>query len=306
MTASPQRRAIVTGGAGFLGSHLVDRLLADRWHVMVIDDLSTGDQRNVAPEARLERLDVAIDPVDSLFQSWRPRAVFHLAAQPSVPRSMSDPLRDLAVNVIGTHRVAEASRLAAVDRLVFVSSGGAIYGETRRSADEGYRVAPGSFYGVHKLAAEGHVALSRVAYAIVRPSNIYGPRQMAGLDGAVIVAFLHQAVASGELRIDGDGRQTRDFVHVTDAVDALCRIEQSDDTSMIWNIATGRSISIAHLATIVERAVGHPLRRVSGSARAGDVRRSAMSAPRLRGLGWQPQIALPRGIGELLETTAST
>ena len=172
-------RAIVTGGAGFVGSHLVDRLLAEGYAVLVVDDLSSGRPENVATGAELERLDIATDDLEPVFRRWRPRVVFHLAAQASVPLSMSAPLRDLAVNVGGTNRVTAAGRSAGADRIVFVSSGGAVYGETKRAATEETRPAPASYYGVHKLAAEGHVALGGLAYAIARPSNIYGPRQSA-------------------------------------------------------------------------------------------------------------------------------
>jgi UDP-glucose 4-epimerase len=298
-------RAIVTGGAGFIGSHLVDRLIADGWSVLVVDDLSTGRSEHLRPEARFERLDVASDGLEPLFRSWRPRSVFHLAAQASVPRSMDDPLRDLAVNVVGTHRVAVAARAARADRLVFVSSGGAIYGETPRRATERTAPAPSSFYGIHKLAAEGHVALAGVSYAIARPSNVYGPRQSAGLDGAVVVAFLDQALSVGELRIHGDGRQARDFVHVHDAVDALCRLADSGTAAGIWNVGVGRSVTVADLANLVEAAVGRPLLRTFSPRRAGDVTHSAMSAARLRTLGWRPSVPLSSGIRGLVRATAS-
>src|SRR3954469_1415887 len=132
--STARRRAGVTGGAGFVGSHLVDRLVADGWSVLVVDDLSTGLAEDVSKEATLEQLDVAGDDLDARIAAWRPSHVYHLAAQASAPGSMRDPLRDLAVNVTGTHRVAAAARDARADRLVFVSSGGAIYGETFRAA----------------------------------------------------------------------------------------------------------------------------------------------------------------------------
>ena len=291
---------IVTGGAGFVGSHLVDRLVADSWSVLVIDDLSTGSTANVDDRVRLERLDIAVDDVDGVIRAWRPRLVYHLAAQASVPRSIESPLRDLAVNVAGTNRVATAARLAGARRLVFVSSGGAIYGDTRRAATETTRAAPTSYYGVHKLAAEGHVGLSRIAHAIARPSNIYGPRQTSGLEGAVVASFVGQAVARQALTIDGDGRQTRDFVHVADVVDALVRIGDPSLPSGTWNVAAGRRTSIAALADTVEREVGVDLGRVRRPARPGDVRHSAVSAERLRAIGWSPTVGLADGIRELI------
>jgi UDP-glucose 4-epimerase len=301
---SRRPRAIVTGGAGFIGGHLVDRLLAEGFDVLVVDDLSSGTIDNVAPQARLERRDVATAGIDRLFRDWRAGVVYHLAAQANVVLSVRDPLRDLAVNVVGTHRVAAASRTSGADRLVFVSSGGAIYGETRRPANEQMRPGPTSYYGVHKLAAEGHVRFAGPAYAIARPSNVYGPRQAAGLEGAVVAAFVAQAVALGSLVIHGDGGQTRDFVHVRDAVDALFRLGQPDMPVGLWNVASGRAVTIADLADRVERSLGRRLGRTFEARRPGDVDHSSISASRLRRLGWQPTVGLSAGLAELIPTAA--
>lgn len=290
----------MTGGAGFVGSHLVDRLNADGWQVLVVDDLSTGRADHLSETVRLERLDIAVDAIEPVIVAWRPDVVYHLAAQARVPASIRDPLRDLAVNVSGTHRVAAAARTAGARRLVFVSSGGAIYGETTRAATERTTSAPRSYYGIHKLAAEGHVALSGLSYAIARPSNIYGPRQTAGLEGAVVATFVGLALAGQPLTIDGDGRQTRDFIHVLDVGAALMRLGDVGAPSGIWNVAVGRAVSIELLAATVERSVGLRLGRVHRPARPGDVRSAAESAARLRRLGWAPTITLARGIRELL------
>ena len=303
--ATGPARAVVTGGAGFVGSHLVDRLTAEGYDVLVVDDLSSGRADNLPPETRIERLDVATDDLEPALRAWRPRVVFHLAAQASVPASMNDPLRDLAVNVIGTHRVGVAARNSRADRLLFVSSGGAVYGETTRSATERTSPAPASYYGVHKLAAEGHVALAGLPYAIARPSNIYGPRQSAGLEGAVVAAFLDQSRA-GALHIHGDGSQTRDFVHVRDVVDALWRLADPAAPVGIWNVASGRPVTVAGLAEVVERAIGRPLERIFGARRPGDVTHSAMSPRALRAIGWTPATGLPEGIGELARGFAKT
>lgn len=296
----------MTGGAGFVGSHLVDALLERGWDVLVVDDLSSGRAESVAPDVRIERLDIAVDDLDRPTRAWRPRVVFHLAAQASVPRSMQAPLRDLAVNVVGTHRVAAAARAAGADRLVFVSSGGAIYGDGGRPATEASVPAPMSYYGVHKLAAEGHVALAGIPYAIARPMNIYGPRQTAGLEGAVVAAFTRQARAGEPLTIHGDGLQTRDFVHVRDVADALLRMGDRSTPSGTWNIASGRSVTILQLAALVERAGGRELGRVHLPTRAGDVRSSRASSARLRALGWKPAVSLVRGIRELVSDLAIT
>jgi UDP-glucose 4-epimerase len=299
------RRSVVTGGAGFVGSHLVDRLIAEGHEVLVIDDLSSGAAANLPAEARFERLDIATDDLDGVLGSWRPQAVFHLAAQASVPVSTKAPLRDLAVNVVGTHRVAAAARAADASRLVFVSSGGAVYGEADRPATERALPAPSSYYGIHKLAAEGHVQLAGIPFAIARPSNIYGARQTAGLEGAVVAAFVDRALGEGTLLIHGDGSQTRDFVHVADVVDALWRLGQPSAPDGTWNVAAGRRTSISGLADIVERVVGRPLDRVSGPRRFGDVDHSSISAARLRSLGWRPTVTLSRGVAALVNAARS-
>lgn len=295
----PRMRAIVTGGAGFIGSHLVDRLLADGAAVLVLDDLSTGSEKNVAREARFECLDLADTDPSAILIAWHPGVVFHLAAQTSVKASQVDPLRDLQVNVIGTRRILDASVSAAASRFVYVSSGGAIYGETFRPATERTRPAPVSYYGIHKLASEGYVALARLSYAIARPGNIYGPRQRGGADGAVVASFLEQATQLGSLMIHGDGEQTRDFLHVFDAVDALVRLAY-EPASGVWNVASGRSRSIRDLAVSIESACGHPLARIGGPIRSGDIRSSKMSARRLRTTGWRPRIGFRAGIAGLV------
>ncbi len=272
--------------------------------MLVVDDLSSGRPQNVAAQARLEQLDIVTAELGTLFRNWRPGVVFHLAAQASVPLSVRDPLRDLAVNVVGTHRVSAAARNAGAERLVFVSSGGAIYGETARRASERTRPAPSSYYGIHKLAAESHVALAGLPSAIARPSNVYGPRQAAGLEGAVLAAFLDQARRQGSLTIHGDGCQTRDFVHVRDAVGALWKLGQAESPPGIWNVASGSDITIRDLAEVVERSIGRRLGREFGARRPGDITRSAISARRLRGLGWRPMVGLSAGVAELVEMPA--
>ncbi len=300
---SGRPRAVVTGGAGFIGSHLVERLVAEGEDVLVVDDLSTGELENLCAGPRFEQLDIATADLGRLLATWRPEVVYHLAAQASVERSSIDPLHDLAVNVVGTHRVAAAAREAGAARLVFVSSGGGVYGETIRPATERTTPRPASHYGVHKLAAEGHVRLSRLPHAILRPSNVYGPRQRGGLDGAVIAAFVGQALGDGVIRINGDGRQTRDFVHVQDVVEALRLVARPITGDGTWNVATGISVSIAELADLVEAAIGRPLARVVAPRRPGDVIASALSPAALRRLGWRPMVDLADGLAGLLRDT---
>ena len=298
--AQRSRRAIVTGGAGFVGSHLADRLIEEDFEVLVLDDLSTGLSGQVPPRARFEAIDIAMGPLDEVMAAWRPAVVFHLAAQASVPLSADDPARDLAVNGFGTYRVTEAARNAGAERLVFVSSGGAIYGETDRPATEGTTPAPASYYGIHKLLAEGYVGVGGVPYSIVRPSNIYGPRQRAGLEGAVVATYVEQGARLGRVAIHGTGRQTRDFVHVTDVVVALLLLAGAELPSGTWNVSTGRPTSIVELADLVQSLLGRRIERIARPARVGDVVHSTISPRALRSLGWRPSISLAAGLAGLI------
>ena len=292
-------RVLVTGGAGFVGSHLVRRLAAEGCRVLVLDDLSTGQAGSVPPGVELERLDIATDDLDPPIRAWRPDVVHHLAAQTSVPASMADPLRDLAVNVVGTHRLSAAARSAGSRRLVFVSSGGAVYGSTTRAVDELGRPRPSSYYGIHKLAAEAHVVLSGLPNLVLRPSNIYGPGQRSGREGAVVASFVEQAFEGGALHIHGDGSQTRDLLHVDDAVEAIVHLGRIGALG-IWNVSAGRSTSVGKLADIVERSFGRPLERSYGPPRSGDVQASAISSAKLRRSGWRPGVSLDAGVVDLI------
>ena len=186
---------------------------------------------------------------------------------------------------------------------MFVSSGGAVYGERARAATERTCPAPASYYGLHKLAAEGHVALGGLPYAIARPSNVYGPRQRAGLDGAVVAAFVERATRTGSLEIHGDGTQTRDLLHVRDAVEAILLLGMIGPSGT-WNVAAGGGSRSNELADLVERLLDRPLERHHGPRRPDDVTHSSISPARLQALGWRPTVRLADGIAELLGDAA--
>ena len=303
MSATPENlRILVTGGAGFIGHHLVRALERAGRAVLVIDDLSTGRAESLADGIRLERVDVRSPDTARLVHSWRPAIIFHLAAQASVGRSEADPEADLSVNGVGTLRLTRAAEDAGVGRLVFVSSGGAVYGETAGPATEGSLPGPASIYGLHKLLAEGYVRRSPVGHAIARPSNVYGPGQRGGLEGAVVAAFVEAVRAGAPLTIHGDGRQERDFIHVDDVVDALLRLGD-EDRAGTWNVSAGASASVTALADLVERLAGRRVPRVTMGRRPGDVTSSRISSERLRQTGWAPRVTLEAGLRDLLGNT---
>lgn len=296
----PGSRVVVTGGAGFIGHHLV-RALQDRGEdVLVIDDLSGGIPGGLRPDTRLEPLDITRDDLQPSIETWRPSLLYHLAAQVSVLRSMQDPERDLEVNAIGTLRVIEAAKAAGVRRLVFVSSGGAIYGSTNEPATEMSPSKPLSYYGAHKLLAEQYVQWSGIDHAIARPSNVYGPDQPAGGEGAVIAAFVSAAQHLSKLVIHGDGTQRRDFLHVADLVSALLLLGDCRENG-IWNVSTRVATSVLDLAGLLGQLAGRPLTITYGDRRPGDVNESCLASDRIRQLGWSPRVSLADGLRQLLE-----
>ena len=297
MTGQPPSRVVVTGGAGFVGRHLVQSLASSGDRVLVIDDLSSAAPTPLPAGIELEVADIATADLTGLLQRWRPATVYHLAAQTRVAVSMTNPDRDLVVNVVGTRRLLEAAAASGSPTFVFVSSGGAVYGETPRPATERTQPRPSSYYGLHKLFAEHYIRIGRVPWAIARPSNIYGPGQQAGTDGAVIPAFLAAARGGDPLVIHGTGRQVRDFIFVGDFVAALGSIA-ARGLGATWNVGTGIGTTVLQLADTVGQVVGHELERTHGPRRAGDVTRSILSIERLRRLGWSPEVSLLDGLRE--------
>jgi UDP-glucose 4-epimerase len=306
---------MVTGGAGFIGSNLVDALLARGDEVTVIDDLSTGRRENLAAAleagAQLVELDVR-DPegLNAATERAAPEVVFHLAAQIDVRRSVADPEFDAAVNVGGTANAIEAARRAGTRRFVFVSTGGAIYGEGEGHGlpfDESTEARPLSPYGKNKLAAEGEVELcSRddgLSGISLRLANVYGPRQDPLGEGGVIAIFCGRLRAGARPTIYGDGRQTRDFVYVGDVVDALLAAAGSEVVGA-FNIGTGIETDLLELVEILRGTDdGGDFEPDLADPMPGDVRRNSIDASRARSeLGWRASTSLEDGIRRTLES----
>ena len=307
--------ALVTGGAGFVGSNLVDSLLARGLEVTVLDDLSTGREANldsaVADGAELVHGDVSdATAVRDLFERVRPRKVFHLAAQAQVNDSVSDPRRDAKVNVLGTIAVLEAARAVGVERFVYVSTGGAMYGEAGiYPTPETALIRPESPYGASKFAAESYVFmyyhLHDLSTYTVRLANVYGPRQVPHSEGGVVAVFCERALAGHTAQINGDGEQTRDFVEVSDVVRALLLASDLDVVGAC-NIGRGVETSINQLVEKLGELVEGGLAVTYGPGRGGEVRRSCLDpAKALEDLGWAPEVGLEEGLkGTLAHLTA--
>src|SRR5437588_3366646 len=266
--------AMVTGGAGFIGSHLVDALLARGDEVHVVDNLATGSRENLASAATLHKLDIRGEALEELAARVRPEVVFHLAAQADVGTSVERPAFDADVNVIGTVRVLEAARVAGA-RVVFTSSGGAIYGECERPAREDDDLKPLSPYGTSKLAGEEYLAtwnrLYRTAHVACRLANVYGPRQLASLEGGVVAIFLDRLRHGQETVIFGDGEQARDLVFVGDVGAGLLAAAASPGGG-VYNVGTGEGSSIREVHRCCAEACGVEQEPRFEAERPGDLR----------------------------------
>ena len=251
-------KALVTGGAGFIGSHIAHRLVDDGWSVTVLDDLSTGEFDAVPTGAELVVRDVSDPSVVGDIGEIDPDIVVHAAAQTSVSRSMRDPWLDWRTNVQGTWNVIQGSRVADSQRFVFLSSGGAIYGDSD-GATEDALPAPQSYYAIHKYVSERYVEFSGLSCSIARLANVYGPGQRGDHEGGVVAVFSEALQNGGDVTIYGSGKQSRDFIHVDDVVTALvCMIDS--DKNGLWNVGTGSATSIIDLLHRLQDVIARCLR----------------------------------------------
>jgi UDP-glucose 4-epimerase len=299
-------RVLVTGGAGFIGSHVVDRLVAAGHTVAVVDDLSTGLAANVNPRATLHKCDITTTELPRLVQSTRPQAVVHLAAQAAVTRSVEDPLFDASVNVLGSINLLEACRRVGTERVVYISTGGAAYGDTDvLPTPEEHPTRATSPYGVSKVAAERYLEcfaeLTSMAGLTLRLANVYGPRQRPDGEAGVVAIFARRLLAGQRCTVYGDGEQTRDYVYVADVAEAA-EIALTSGATGVVNISTGRETSVNALHRHVAAAIGVEREPEYAAPRPGEVRRSGLANARARALlGWEPRNPLERGIGATLE-----
>jgi UDP-glucose 4-epimerase len=294
-------RTIVTGGAGFIGSHLVDALLAQGSEVTVIDDLSSGDARRLDARADFRRIDIVdAEAFDSVIDEVQPEAIFHLAAQSSVTVSVTDPARDCAVNVQGTLNVVEAANRHRAP-VVFTSTGGALYGnEAPIPTPEDRIPAPLAPYGASKWAGEAYIntwsAFSGVPHAVCRLGNVYGPRQSPYGEAGVVSIFTHHLHTGRAPRIFGYGKPTRDYVHVADVVSALLR---ASGTTGTFNVATGIETDVMSIWANLQRTSRIAVEPELAPLRTGELERSCLDPSRAQHeLDWQAQIVLDAGLQE--------
>jgi UDP-glucose 4-epimerase len=298
-------KILVTGGAGFIASHLVDGLIDRGDDVLVVDDLSTGDRANLNPEARFFELDIRDPSTAELIRAERPQAISHLAAQMSVSRSVAEPVFDADVNIMGSLNIA----LAAIDagsRVVFSSTGGALYGDADViPTPETAPTWPISPYGISKLSFEhylfGFQRTRGLSYAALRYSNVYGPRQNPHGEAGVVAIFCEGLLGKRGFKINGAGTDTRDYIYVDDVVRAnLLAIDSSICDH--FNVGTGRQADTNTIHRLVAQRMGKPLEAEHGPDRPGDLKASALDATKIsRVLGWKPEVSLEDGVARTVE-----
>jgi len=296
-------KILVTGGAGFIGSHVVDAYLEAGHHVAVVDDLSTGRMANLNRQAAFYHLDIRSPALRQVFERERPEVVNHHAAQMDVRRSVADPVYDAGINILGSLNVLECAREYGVRRFIYISTGGAVYGEpVYLPCDEAHPTRPICPYGASKLAVEHYLYLYRevhgLDYVILRYTNVYGPRQNPHGEAGVVAIFTARLLQGEEVVINGSGEQERDFAYVTDCARAnLLALDNPRSSGRVYNLGTGVGTSINEIFARLQAITGGQRAPVHGPAKPGETFRIYLDA-RLaqQELGWTPQVALDEGL----------
>ncbi|MBO2521850.1 MAG: UDP-glucose 4-epimerase [Firmicutes bacterium] len=297
-------RVLVTGGAGFIGSHIVERLLEQGHDVSVIDNLSTGREENLPRGVRLYRIDVTSPDIGEVFAKEKPECVVHQAAQVDVRKSVADPALDASVNVLGSINLLEHCRRAGVRKVVYASTA-AVYGNPRTvPVPEDHPIQPASGYGISKYTVEQYLEVYRqlyqLDYTILRYANVYGPRQDPFGEGGVVAIFAHRIARRQPVTVFGDGQQTRDFVYAGDVAEANL-LALDGGSGGVFNISTGAEVSVSRLIALFEGLTGHKAEVRHAPERPGEIQRSALDNRRAREvLGWSPRVSLDAGLEKLL------
>ncbi|CAM2769263.1 NAD-dependent epimerase/dehydratase family protein [Corynebacterium falsenii] len=299
-------RAIVTGGAGFIGSHLVDKLIDRGDEVTIVDNFSHGKRTNINPKATVIDADIRTADLDSIVSKASPEVIFHLAAQIDVRSSVEDPINDATLNILSTIRLAEAARRHGVRKIVHTSSGGAIYGRPELPVSEKVVPEPESPYAASKYAGEIYLNVYRRLYGLecsfIAPANVYGPRQDPHGEAGVVAIFSQHLLQGKPTKVFGEGSNTRDYVYVGDVVDAFIAASGDKGNGLRFNVGTGKETTDRELHSLVAAAAGADDDPEFAPARLGDVPRSALDASLAREvLGWSPQVSLEEGIRRTVE-----
>jgi UDP-glucose 4-epimerase len=299
-------KVLVTGGAGFIGSHLVDRLIQEGHEVVVVDNLSTGKRRNLNRAARFFKIDIQSWRLERVFRNERPNVVMHLAAQMDVRKSVEDPVFDAQVNVLGTLNVLQQAVRHGVRKVVFSSSGGAIYGEQEiYPAPESHVTRPLSPYGISKLCGEQYLSyyqrVSGLQMVNLRYANVYGPRQDPDGEAGVVAIFIQKLLNNEQAIVYGNGRQTRDFIYVEDVVEANLAV-MGQETQGTYNVGTGEETSINDVLRILVGHTNSTCKELHGPAKHGEQVRSVIDSSKIRQeLSWEPRTELNEGLKRTID-----
>lgn len=299
-------KILVTGGAGFIGSTLVDKLIAEGNEVVVIDNLISGKKEYLNPQAKFYNLDICSSKVAAIFEREKFEFVYHLAAQIDVNKSVREPVEDNRINVLGGINILENCLKYKIKKIIFSSTGGAIYGDAEEIPTSEYAPTyPVSPYGIHKLTFEKYLnyyyQVFGLNYTILRFANVYGPRQYKGGEAGVIANFIGDAATGKTSTLFGDGSHTRDFVYVGDVVQALSLASKIDCCGEI-NIGLGKESSISMVIEAIEKALGEKIKINQAPGKDGEQRRSCLSYVRAKDvLNWEPEVDLEEGIKRTIE-----
>jgi len=300
-------KILVTGGAGFIGSHVVDRLVLEGHSVSVIDNLSTGKIENVNREAKFHKIDIISPRIERVFKKERPELLCHFAAQMDVRRSVADPIYDAQSNIIGMLNLMENGLRYGVRKVIFASTGGAVYGEgVPYPTSEECIPRPISPYGISKLTGEHYLFYYNVSYGlnyvVLRYANVYGPRQDPFGEAGVVAIFNQKILRDEQPVINGNGMQTRDYVYVDDVVDAVIT-STYNDISDVFNVGTGVETSVNELFRhLIEITGKSHIKEVHGQAKKGEQLRSCLSYDKIRkALDWEPRVPLREGLTRTVE-----
>jgi UDP-glucose 4-epimerase len=300
-------KILVTGGAGFIGSHVVGAFLDAGHEVLIIDDLSTGRKSNLNPAARFYQIDIRDPQVEEIFRNEQPDVISHHAAQMDVRRSVADPLFDAEVNILGSLRLIEYAKKFAVKKFIYISTGGAVYGEPEYlPCDENHPINPICQYGASKHTVEHYLYMYHVnyglKYTVLRYPNVYGPRQDPHGEAGVVAIFCGKMLAGEQVIINGDGEQTRDYVYVGDCARANVMVSGENITGGIYNLGSGKGTSVNEIFAGLRDITGYKLAAVHGPAKLGETRFIYLSAEKAaRELGWKPTIELMDGLRKTVD-----
>lgn len=298
-------KILITGGAGFIGSHLVDRLIKQNHKVVVVDNLSTGKKKNLNPKAKFYKIDIRSPKVSQIFERERPKIVFHFAAQIDLRKSIEDPIRDAKINILGSLNLLENCKRFGVKRFIFASTGGAIYGDAHIiPTPEDYPEFPLSPYGIEKLAIDKYLNYYHKVFGLpfisLRLANVYGPRQNSKGEAGVVAIFCDKMLEGKQPIINGNGKQTRDFVYVDDVVEASI-LAMKSKKSGIYNIGTGKETDINTIFRKLKKLTASNCKKVHGPAKPGEQKRSCLDYSKAkRELGWRPEYSVDRGLEEVV------